>query len=245
MIIPNEELKIFKNLSDELNVIVDVGVREDLDYYKHKPFAEYHLFEPEIEFFNKLTEKVSKLNEHNIHLNQVGLSDETVNGVVYYKNTQGFVKHQSVKSIDSGERYDLIKLDDYVSENNIDVIDFLKIDVEGLDYKVVNGGLETLKDKVKYVQIEFNILNGGIKQFVDLLTNFNFYLMVEPQLLNFLEKLKTQSVKDVDFNKSLIKLDENIIKYVDETILPTNAGGNIFGVRKDLLVNNNLFFKII
>ena len=107
------------------------------------------------------------------------------------------------------------------------------------------GGLETLKDKVKYVQIEFNILNGGIKQFVDLLTNFNFYLMVEPQLLNFLEKLKTQNVKNVYFNKSLIKLDENIIKYVDETILPTDAGGNIFGVRKDLPVNNNLFFKII
>ena len=82
--IPNEELIIFNTLSNELNVVFDVGARTDLNYYKLKPSAEYHLFEPEIEFFNKLTEKVSKLNGHNIHLNQVGLSDETINGVVYY-----------------------------------------------------------------------------------------------------------------------------------------------------------------
>jgi FkbM family methyltransferase len=241
--IPNEELRIFNTLSNELNVVFDVGARTDLNYYEINPNIEYHIFEPEITFFNKLEEKISKIEKHNIHLNQVGLSDKNETDVVYYKNTQAFVKHWCVASKDTGERYDLKKLDDYVIENNINEIDFLKIDVEGLDYNVVLGGLNTIKNnKIKYLQIEYN---GGIKQFTELLINYNFYLMVEPRLLKALNQYKNKSVSYVDFNKSLVKLDNKIISFTDNVVSPTGAGGNIFGIRNDLPLNNELIFKII
>ncbi len=70
--IPSEELRMFNVLANNLKTVFDVGAREDIDYYEMVPNIEYHLFEPEVEFFNNLKEKVSKLETHNIHLNQIG-----------------------------------------------------------------------------------------------------------------------------------------------------------------------------
>ena len=106
----------------------------------------------------------------------------------------------------------------------------MKIDVEGLDYSVILGGLETIKNnnKVSYIQIENS---GGNKRYVDLLDNFHFYLMMEPELLKV---INTVNNIGMDFNKSLIKLDEAVITFLDTQLIGTGAGANILGVRKDI-----------
>ena len=45
----------------------------------------------------------------------------------------------------------IVPLIDYLVENKIDHVDFLKIDTEGYEFEVLNG----LKEKIKYVRIIF------------------------------------------------------------------------------------------
>jgi FkbM family methyltransferase len=243
--IPIEELEQFKMISNDVDIIFDIGSRDDLEYYKIKPNGEYHLFEPRLEFFNNLKSKVEKLeNSERIYLNQVGLGHENIKGMIYYPNVQSF-QHQWYKAgQDVGEKYDIHMLDDYVKDNNIDRIDFLKIDVEGFESNVLKGGLEFIKKgKVKFIQLEWN-KSSLITEFVSLLENFNFYLMMEPRLLDIMERFKNKGVSNIDFNNSLIKLDNNLLKFVEDTIIPTGSGGNVLALNKKYNINNNMFFKI-
>lgn len=230
MSLPKEELQIYMKLSQNFVVVFDIGCRDDIEYYEVKKDCEYHLFEPNTEALESIKSKISLLSDHNIILNEFGLSNENKDDCIYYKNVQSFTPHWSAPSFDSGERFSLKRLDDYVESKGITAIDFLKIDVEGLDYSVILGGLETIKNnnKVSYIQIENS---GGNKRYVDLLDNFHFYLMMEPELLKV---INTVNNIGMDFNKSLIKLDEAVITFLDTQLIGTGAGANILGVRKDI-----------
>jgi FkbM family methyltransferase len=241
-IIPQSELEIFNRLCKEFKVVFDIGCRDDVDYFHINPSCEYHLFEPNTIAINSLKQKLSKLNNHRIILNEFGLSDISQEECCYYRNIESFTINPWVGGIDYGDRFSLKTLDEYIESNNIEKIDFLKIDVEGLDYKVILGGLETIKNKnmVSYIQIEYN---GGIKQYVDLLENFDFYWMMEPLLLNAVNNMDNR----MDFNKSLIKLDIDLINFIDNVVSPTGNGGNILGINKqktDIDIDT-ITFKII
>ena len=143
-----EEIEVFKNLKD-LQVIFDVGARTDVEYLDIYPNAEYHLFEPNPEFFAQLKERVG--DRENVHLNIYGLGD--IEGTFEYNNFyQAF--HGGEAPIEGSHQILPIKtLDWYIKENNIKRIDFLKIDTEGYDYKVLLGGKEAVK-LAKYIQYE-------------------------------------------------------------------------------------------
>jgi len=242
--IPKHELLLYRKLCDNFNIVFDVGCRDDLEYYSIKNDCEYHLFEPHTPSLNSIKDKISKLDNPNIHLNEYGLSNETIDNHIYYENVQSFVEHWCVKSKDGGHRYSLKKLDDYIDINNIDKIDFLKIDVEALDYQVILGGLKNIKDdnKVSFIQVEYS---NGLRQYIELLDNFHFYLMIEPRLLEVINKFNES---DVDFNNSLVKLDNEIIDFIDVKLRGSGAGGNIFGINKninlDIVDKNDLIIKI-
>lgn len=239
--IPKEELKIFEILSNKFERVFDVGCRDDLDYYNIEPNIEYHLFEPNKKAIESIKNKISELDRHKIILNEFGLSDVNEDNCVYYSNIESFVPHWCVPSVKSKDQYSLKKLDDYITNNKIDKIDMIKIDVEGLDYNVVLGGINTLKtdNKVSYIQLEYS---GNIAQYVKLLDNFNFYLMIEPRLLSAINELNKTKI---DFNQSLIKLNDDIIEFIDHVISPTGNGGNIFGINKSIKdIDSKLFFKI-
>ena len=129
----DKELEVFSNLKD-VKVVFDIGARDDVEYIKLKPRAEYHLFEPNTEFFDKLKEKVG--NKKNVYLNHFGLGDH--NGdVVYYQNQQSFEGSEHPELVGASAVYPMRRLDDYIEENNIQSIDFLKIDTEGWDYGII------------------------------------------------------------------------------------------------------------
>jgi len=231
--IPSEELTIFKSLED-IKVIFDVGAREDLCYFNLKPHCEYHLFEPNKEATEILEKKISSKN---IILNKFGLSDENKNECIYYLSSQSFQPNPYIKDTDIGIRYAVRKLDDYVEEHNINYIDFLKIDAEGFDYKIIKGGKETIKNKVSYVQFEYW---DGVKKFVEILPNFKLFLMIEPRLL---KAIRTKT-KDKKYNQHLVALDFDVIDLIDNKLIPLGAGGNIFGIKNEIYINQMKKYKI-
>lgn len=225
-----EELEIFKRLSDELEIVFDIGTRDDIDYYLINPNCEYHLFEPNVNFFNSMKNKLDNIHDDNkkIYFNNIGLSNENVKDAMYYENTESFVEHWQGLSLDGGHKFDLTTIDEYVENNNIKKISFLKTDCEELDFKVLVGGLKTIKfnNSVDFLQTEYS----SISSTVDLFNNFDFYLMMEPVLYDVINKLTDFKYKDT-FNKSLVKIDINIHRFMDRQVINL-GGGNLFGINK-------------
>lgn len=242
-----EELIIFEHLKDKLNIVFDVGVRDDLFFYNIKKDCSYHLFEPNKNFTKLLKEKISKFDNHNIALNEYGLGEKNEDDCVYYEKSQSFeINPYMVEDRESGNKYSVRTLDGYVEENKIPHIDFLKIDAEGFDYKIMLGGIDTIeKNKISYIQFEYWT---GVKKFVDLLGgNYDLYLIMEPVLFKAIkEKIypkMSEKQKNKDYSRLLIKLDEELIKLIDEKLAPIGLGGNIFGINKNIknIELDNLF----
>lgn len=143
------ELGIFSLLPD-IKVVFDVGARADTEYIKLKPDIEFHAFEPNPVFFDELCESVG--NRKNTYLINYGLSD--VEGTAAYNNRrQMFVGGEEASVTEGEQHYGLITLDDYCKEYNVKQIDFLKIDTEGYDYKVLMGG-RSMIPHCRYIQYE-------------------------------------------------------------------------------------------
>src|SRR3990167_8533586 len=141
--IPENELKVFESLKN-VRVVFDVGARYDVDYLTIKPEIELHAFEPNPEFFLILQERVGKRT--NVYLNNYGLGDKKEE-LPYDPSTQSFLLPVT------NPKLPIKTLDWYVQEHGITRIDFLKIDAEGWDYKVLMGGQEAIK-LCQYIQYE-------------------------------------------------------------------------------------------
>ncbi|MFA7315468.1 MAG: FkbM family methyltransferase [Candidatus Paceibacterota bacterium] len=234
--IPQEELEVFKRIRDKLQVVFDVGAREDIDMYTIHPNCEYHLFEPNKKFFTLLKSKIAPLNNPRIKINNLGLSDVTEKECVYYQDSESFIKNRFFENIDRGERYDLEILDGYVKKHNISKIDFLKIDAEGMDYRVIQGGLDIIKNNTNFIQFEY--WDGAAKFALLLGDTFDLYVMMEKGLLkavhNEVKDEMTTSQKQKDYTQSLVPLDDDVILLIDTILAPKGFGGNIFGIKKTI-----------
>lgn len=208
-LIPKEEIELLKSLND-IRVVFDVGSRTDLDYYSVRPELEYHLFEPNPEFH-----RIHNLP--NVILNKFGLGDRE-ELATYYPKIQSFslVEWRG----NPGPMLPIKTLDSYPAQP-----DFLKIDTEGYDYRVLIGGREKLK-RVKYIQFEYW---DGVQKFVDLLQgDFDMFLIYEPRLFSCIPKDKQHK-----YTPTLSPLDKETIDLIDHYLIPVmGAGGNIFCKRK-------------
>ena len=155
--IPEAELEVFRNLKN-VKVVFDVGARDNVDYLKIKPNIELHAFEPVPMFFNDLALEADKIpGNGKVYLNMYGLGDDT---------RQAFWGGESPvtkKFIQLPVR----TLDGYIDRYKIKRIDFLKIDAEGYDYKVLLGGKKAIA-LARYIQYEHW---DNKQQFHDLLEN--------------------------------------------------------------------------
>jgi len=149
------------------------------------------LFEPSQICFETLTKEFS--NYENIHLIQLAVS-----------NTNGFTELYSAwegssgASLDQGviyaqgnglvknkvEQIKIVKLDDFCYENNIDTIDFLKLDIEGFEMFALEGAIEILsKRKVSFIQVEIGSASLATKCMLFdiwklLSDSYNFYIVL-------------------------------------------------------------------
>lgn len=141
------DLEIFKSLKN-IRVVFDIGAR-GTQYPSLKPKAEYHLFEPNPDSFNKLPQG------DKIYSNNYGLGD--VEGIFPYNNNlEAFGGSEALPKAPFAENMNLpVKtLDWYIETNNIKRIDFLKIDAEGMDYKILQGGKKAI-ELTRYIQVEY------------------------------------------------------------------------------------------
>lgn len=142
------ELEVQKILNIKEGVFVDVGANIghlSINVAKN-PKTKIYSFEPEASNIKVFEKNISLNNLKNINIIKKGLSDREgfFDFYVLGKNSGG----NSLIDLKKGGikvKIPVTTLDNFYKENKIKRLDFLKIDVEGAEIKVLNGAKETLK----------------------------------------------------------------------------------------------------
>lgn len=85
----------------------------------------------------------------------------------------GVVGPHSGMYINQIEKAPILKLDQLIKENNISIIDFLKIDIEGSEFDLLKNNNNWLK-KVKKIAMEVHPSYGNPKELKDILEQNGF-----------------------------------------------------------------------
>ncbi len=151
------------NCSRMMDIGANVGLFS-LELALSNPDIEYHLFEPLPTTFEMMKKTVilNEVDEEKFVLNNLGMSNEEgsfdfylpgsseaaslkpIDDEFYLKESDEYGNY-SGKSTMKKVECRVSTLDKYVSENKIDGIDFIKIDVEGNEKAVLLGSKETLE----------------------------------------------------------------------------------------------------
>jgi hypothetical protein len=119
----------------------------------------------------------------------VGLSDATQELKLFINkdhSSMASLYQREIKNVSMNE-FEVVSLktlDEFCNEQGIQKIDFLKIDVEGHEYKVLQGASKMIKNKaIRFIQFEFGGCNIEsrvfLKNFWDLLKDdFKLYRIV-------------------------------------------------------------------
>ncbi len=176
----NGELTVLKKIS-KLNpsVIIDGGAnvgKYSLLINQLMPDVRIYSFEPVKSTFEKLKKNVKGIN--NITPINKGLYSEICNKEIniFTGDTHSSLVDIQGLSYDSNQKQtiELTKGDDFIGEHQIEMIDLLKIDVEGVEYDVLLGFEEQIqKRKIKVIQFEYGYINISTKKL--LIDYYNFF----------------------------------------------------------------------
>ena len=180
----NGELNLLRQALVGRQIVFDIGANVgnwSATAHEIDPDIELHCFEPSAATFEKLK---AKLLPENAHLNNFGLSSRSAERDLYiYEAGSGLNTLYQRQGLEDGwnlyppEHTELIRLetlDWYCQTNDIETIDFLKVDVEGHELEVFKGGMMMLgNQRIKTIQFEY----GGCNIDVGILLRdyFNFF----------------------------------------------------------------------
>lgn len=164
----NGEYKFLRSFIKNKMMVFDVGAHKG-DYTTyilnlHRSIT-IHCFEPSAKTFTELIINLKdEITGENVHCNNFGLSNKDEEAEMYIYND---LDERNSLHLNNSHNYDqkllykekifLSTLDKYIDENKILKVDFLKIDVEGHETKVIDGAYDSLKQKkIKCIQFEYN-----------------------------------------------------------------------------------------
>ncbi|MEO8764190.1 MAG: FkbM family methyltransferase [Ginsengibacter sp.] len=158
--------EIIKKHRGEKFVLFDIGanignfssaaIKMFREIYPEKNI-EVHAFEPLLPTFVKLQQVAGE--EINCRLINSGISEiPGISKIHFHENADSFASLYKRVAVDlpSETNISLIRLESYMAEQNISVIDFLKIDTEGHELSVLKSAGEYLKPTIiKAIQFEY------------------------------------------------------------------------------------------
>lgn len=145
------------------DVILDVGA--NTGYYTLL-FAKLvgeegsvYAFEPTSYYMNTLKKNVEANSYANIHLNQFGLSNEDAEMEISIGNSSATLHWVENETPKGTEKITLKPLDEFVTSEKIDRLDFIKIDIDGHEPLFFQGAKETLSRFNPTILLEVNHAN--------------------------------------------------------------------------------------
>ncbi|MGB1646582.1 MAG: FkbM family methyltransferase [Crocinitomicaceae bacterium] len=141
---------LYSHLSED-SVFVDIGANFGLyslvASQKITNSGKIICFEPFPKNYAALKKNISLNSKSYIISENIALGDKKDELSLYYQPTEKNLGMVSANFIENSKtiEVDVMSFDEYVNENGIDKIDFIKIDVEGFENKVIIGMKKTLE----------------------------------------------------------------------------------------------------
>ena len=145
------ELNLLNRHLSEDSVFVDIGANFGLyslvASQKITNSGEIICFEPFPKNYAALKKNISLNSKSYIISENIALGDKKDELSLYYQPTEKNLGMVSANFIENSKtiEVDVMSFDEYVNENGIDKIDFIKIDVEGFENQVIIGMRKTLE----------------------------------------------------------------------------------------------------
>ena len=203
------EAKIMEEKIEMGNIVVDVGANIGLHTLNMARIVgntgQVFAFEPDPSNFEILKKNVKINNYKNIILEQKAVGDKHGRTTLYQSDHPG--KHRifpQTEQAKSQVQVELTNLDNYFDSDMIDKINFIKIDVEGLEFSVLKGMKNILKNSKKIkILFEFmpeNTMEVGFTpiELLNYLTSNDFKLYCMDN--------KTKKLLHVSNNEEIVKL---------------------------------------
>ncbi|MBR9706744.1 FkbM family methyltransferase [Candidatus Pacearchaeota archaeon] len=181
----HEEVKQIKKYLQNPKHLIDIGANcGEISFYlsKEYPNAKIYAFEPGTRAFNVLRKIKKKFHLNNLLIYKMALGDKKeIVGMEFpdSNDTLAFI----TKRKNSKNKVRIEKLDDFIAKKKITQIDFIKIDVEGFEMKILNGGANSIKKSKPLMLVEVD--EGNQKRF-----NHS-----SKDILDFMKKMKYEKIQ--------------------------------------------------
>ncbi len=174
-------------------IVFDVGANKG-DFIHEALKLNYgiaiHSFEPQTYLANALNERFKAIsntnNLHEVFIRSFGLSHK--NGEFdLFKSSKDNVLASTIskvgdsfsEKIERPERIELMRGDDYCISNNIETIDYLKVDTEGSELEVIKGFKSLIENRlIRMIQFEY-----GVNTSLASNTLYDFYSLLAGEYL--------------------------------------------------------------
>ena len=204
------EAKIMEEKIKVGNIVVDVGANIGLHTLNMARIVgntgRVFAFEPDPSNFEILEKNVKINNYQNIILEQKAVGDKNGRTTLYQSDHPGMHRiFPQTKQAKGQVQVELTSLDKYFIDSNLaDKINFIKIDVEGLEFSVLKGMKNILKNNKKIkILFEFmpkNTMEAGFTpiELLNYLTSHDFKLYCIDE--------RTKKLLHVSNNEEILKL---------------------------------------
>jgi FkbM family methyltransferase len=184
------EMNLLKSLVQKETVAIDIGGNRGIySYCLHQFCKSLEIFEPNPLCFAILQSWSGSKDDVNVH--QVGLSNVSGSAELFIPIDSNGVEHDSSGSIENNhlvntrsEMVPIKTLDSYMFKN----VSFIKIDVEGHEFKLLEGSHETISSSkpAMLIEVEQRHNSQSIFDIFSFLENFGYkvYFLDGGQLLD-------------------------------------------------------------
>ncbi len=138
--------------------IIEIGANIGIASYYFSKYAKVvHAFEPAQEHFELLTKQIEFNQLKNVIPHQLAISNTDGEADFFHLPNKTMYSLRPAQQIPQTgkETVKTIRLDTFFKENNIEHIDFLKVDCEGSEADILCGdGFQNIADKIDMIFIE-------------------------------------------------------------------------------------------
>jgi FkbM family methyltransferase len=202
-------------------LIIDVGAHVGVNALKFRqafPAAEIHCYEPSEQNFQELSKNAS--HKPGIFVHRMALGNRDLVGVVEPSSLgtdlTRVVDIPGEPQLALGEKVEVRRLDTLFGDDRR--INYLKIDAEGSDLKVLQGADRLLSEqRIDVIEVEAGIQRPGVSK--RLVPFTDFFAFLEPygyHLLGFYEQVR-------DWPRGLHRLRRSNLVFASDRVLKLNA----------------------
>ena len=180
-------------------------------------------FEPIVEYTDCIKETAKINNLDNVQIFSIALGNENKTEKIQLAGSGSSLNPKFNDNNKLPIRKIIVKkLDDVIKEKNLNLPDFIKIDVEGYEYEVLQGGLDTIKKSLPILFIEIayslknlnrNFVNKNYEDTFKLLSSLGYqaYLLDNNSIKPYLSENKKDGVNMYLFLHNKHKTINNLL----------------------------------